>query len=144
MSIKGHYSVTNLHTHTKKMFINPKLDLVNVGVDAKFVKFCKLILKILKGSKILTSIKRHNSGTIWRNMICQNPGLYPVNTDVHIKLVKLCQFILKILRGNDIQTSMANLSKMTGNNPKLEEVNVDVFTNFDRILSKHSQDTEQK
>ena len=63
---------------------------------------------------------------------------------MHIKLVKLCQFIPKILRGNEIQTSIvANLSKMKGNNPKPEEVNVGVFTKFDRPLSKHSQDTEQ-
>ena len=31
---------------------------------------------------------------------------------------------------------------MTGNNPKLDLVNVDVHTKFDQILSIHSQDIE--
>ena len=33
---------------------------------------------------------------------------------------------------------------MTGNNPKLGLVNVDVHTKFGQILSSHSQDIEQK
>ena len=33
---------------------------------------------------------------------------------------------------------------MTGNNPKLDLVNVDVRTKFDRILSIRSQDIERK
>ena len=33
---------------------------------------------------------------------------------------------------------------MTGNNPKLDLVNVDVHTKFGRILSIYSQDIEQK
>ena len=34
--------------------------------------------------------------------------------------------------------------KMTGNNPKLDLVNVDLHTKFGSILSIHSQDIERK
>ena len=65
-------------------------------------------------------------------------------------LVGFCQFVLKILSGNEIQTSIKGrnsvkiLQKMTGNNPKLDLVNVDVHTKFGRILSIRSQDIEGK
>ena len=65
-------------------------------------------------------------------------------------LVGFCQFVLKILSGNEILTSIKGrnfvkiLGKMTGNNPKLDLVNVDVHTKFSRILSICSQDIERK
>ena len=65
-------------------------------------------------------------------------------------LVRFCQFVLKILSGNEILTSITGhnsvkiLLKMTGNNPKLDLVNVDVHTKFGRILSMRSQDIERK
>ena len=65
-------------------------------------------------------------------------------------LVGLCQFVLKILSGNEILTSIKGrnsvkiLQKITGNNPKLDHVNVDVHTKFGRILSMRSQDIERK
>ena len=65
-------------------------------------------------------------------------------------LVRFCQFVLKILSGNEILTSITGhnsvkiLRKMTGNNPKLDLVNVDVHTKFGRILSMRSQDIERK
>ena len=65
-------------------------------------------------------------------------------------LVRFCQFVLKILSGNEILTSINGrnsvkiLRKMTGNNPKLDLVNVDVHTKFGRILSIRFQDTEPK
>ena len=65
-------------------------------------------------------------------------------------LVQFCQFVLKILSGNEILTSIKGhnsvkiLRKMTGNNPKLDLVNVDVHTKFGQILSSHSQDIERK
>ena len=65
-------------------------------------------------------------------------------------LVGFCQFVLKILSGNKILTlikghnSIKILGKMTGNNPKLDLVNVDVHTKFGRILSMRSQDIERK
>ena len=65
-------------------------------------------------------------------------------------LVRFCQFILKILSGNKILTYIEDrnyvkiLRKMTGNNPKLDLVNVDVHTTFGQILSIRSQDIERK
>ena len=65
-------------------------------------------------------------------------------------LVRFCQFVLKILSGNKILTSIKGrnsvkiLGKMTGNNPKLDLVNVDVHTKFGQFLSIPSQDIERK
>ena len=65
-------------------------------------------------------------------------------------LVRFCQFVLKILSGNEILTSIKGrnsvkiLRKMTGNNLKLDLVNVDVHTKFGLILSICSQDIERK
>ena len=61
-----------------------------------------------------------------------------------------CQFNLKILSRNEIlksikgRNSVKILQKMTGNNPKLDLVNVDVHTKFGWILSLCSQDIEWK
>ena len=65
-------------------------------------------------------------------------------------LVGFCQFVLKILSGNEILTiikghnSVKILQKLTGNNPELDLVNVDVHKKFGRILSMRSQDIERK
>ena len=65
-------------------------------------------------------------------------------------LVGFCQFVLKILSGNQILTSIKGhnsvkiLRKMTGNNPKLDLVNVDGQIKFGQILSIRSQDIERK
>ena len=40
--------------------------------------------------------------------------------------------------------SVKILRKMTGNNPKVDVVNVDVHTKFDQILSICSRDIERK
>ena len=61
-----------------------------------------------------------------------------------------CQFVLKILSGNEILKSINGcnsfkiLRKITGNNPKLDLVNVDGQIKFGRILSIRSQDIERK
>ena len=65
-------------------------------------------------------------------------------------LVRFCQFIPKILSGNKILTSIKgcksvkNLGKKTGNNPKLDHVNVDVHTKFGQLLSISFGDIERK
>ena len=65
-------------------------------------------------------------------------------------LVRFCQLVLKILSGNKFLTSIKGsnsvkiLRKMTGYNPKLDVVNVDVYTKFGQILSIRSQDIERK
>ena len=65
-------------------------------------------------------------------------------------LVRFCQSVLEILSRNKILTSIKGrnsvniLRKMTGNNRKLDLVNVDVHTKFGQILSISSQDIERK
>ena len=65
-------------------------------------------------------------------------------------LVRFCLFVLEILSGNKILMSIKGsnsvkiLRKMTGNNPKLDLVNVDVHTKFGQILSICSRDIERK
>ena len=65
-------------------------------------------------------------------------------------LVRFCQFVIKILSGNEILASIKGrnsvkiLRKMTGNNPKLDLVYVDVHTKFGQILSIRYQDIERK
>ena len=64
--------------------------------------------------------------------------------------IRFCLFVLKILSGNEILTSIKGrnsvkiLRKMTGNNPKLDLVNVDQHTKFGQILSIRFRDIEQK
>ena len=65
-------------------------------------------------------------------------------------LVGFCSFVLKILSGNEILTSIKGrnsikiLPKVTGKDPKLDLVNVDVHTKIGQILSICSQDIERK
>ena len=59
---------------------NPKQDLVNDDVH-NLVDF----VKILRGNKIMTSIKGRNSVKILRKMTDNNPKLDLVNNDVHTK-----------------------------------------------------------
>ena len=49
------------------------------------VKFCPLVLKILSGSKILTSIKGRNSVANLRNLPLYNPNLDIINVNVYTK-----------------------------------------------------------
>ena len=65
-------------------------------------------------------------------------------------MVRFCQSVLKILSGNEILTSIKGhnsvkiLQKITGNNPKLDLVNDDVYTKYGQILSICFQDIEWK
>ena len=100
------------------------------------VKFCPLVLKILSGNEILTSIKGRNSVANLGNLTLYNPNLDTINVNVHTKLVKFCPLVLKILSGNEILTSIkghnsvANLRKITLYNPNLDLINANVYTKF--------------
>ena len=103
---------------------NPKLDLVNVDVHTKFGQ---LILNILSGNYILTSIKGCYSVKSLQKMTGNNSKLDHVNVDMHTKFgPRFCLFVLDILSGNEILTSIKGrnsvkcLRKMTGDNPKLD------------------------
>ena len=82
------------------------------------VKFCPLVLKILSGNEILTSIKGYNSVANVQKKYAYNPNLDVINVNVYIILFKFCPFILKILNGNEILTlikgrnSAANFRKI--------------------------------
>ena len=49
------------------------------------VKFCPLVLKILSGNEILTSIKGRNSVANLRNLTVYNPNLDTINVSVYTK-----------------------------------------------------------
>ena len=65
-------------------------------------------------------------------------------------LVRFCKFLLEMLSRNKILTSIKGrnsvkiLRKMTGNNLKVDVVNVDVHTKFGQIVSIYSLDIEWK
>ena len=48
-------------------------------------KFCPLVLKILSGNEILTSIKGHNSVGNLRKMTLYNPNLDLIKVNVYTK-----------------------------------------------------------
>ena len=62
------------------------------------VRSCQLVLKILSGNKILTSIKGHNSIKILRKMTANNPKLDLVNVHVHTKFGQILS-----IRSQDIE-----------------------------------------
>ena len=49
------------------------------------VKFCPLVLKILSGNEILTSIKGRNSVANLRKMTLYNPDINLINGNVYTK-----------------------------------------------------------
>ena len=49
------------------------------------VKFCPLVLKILSGNEILTSMKDHNSVVNFRNLKLYNPNLDIIYVNVYTK-----------------------------------------------------------
>ena len=53
------------------------------------VKFCPLVLKILSGNEILTSIKGRNSVANLRNLMLYNLNLDTVNVNVYTKSSKI-------------------------------------------------------
>ena len=79
------------------------------------VKFCPLVLKILSGNEILTSIKGRNSVANLRNLTLYNPNLDLINE------------ILTSIKGRN---SVANLRNLTLYNPNLDLINVNVHTKF--------------
>ena len=51
----------------------------------RLVKFCLLVVKILSGNEILTSIKGRNSVANLRNLTLYNPNLDIINVNVYTK-----------------------------------------------------------
>ena len=106
---------------------------------------------VLSSNKILTTIKGQNSVKILQKMIGNNPKLDLVNVDVHTKFGQILSIHTQYIKWklySDINQGLLlrqNFAKkMTGNNAKLDHVNVDVHIKFGQILSNCSQDIEQK
>ena len=53
------------------------------------VKFCPLVLKILRGNEILTAIKGHNSVTNLRKMTIYNPNLDIITVNVYTNFISI-------------------------------------------------------
>ena len=88
-SIKGHNSVTNLQK--KNYCSQSQLDLVNINVYRKLVKFCQFLFKILSGNENITSIKGcYSAANMQKIQLCENPNLNLVTIDVH---TKFCQIL---------------------------------------------------
>ena len=66
-----------------------------------------------------------------------------------LQMKRFCQVVLKVYSRNKILTSIKgrnsvkSMRKMTGNNAKLDLVNVDVHKKFGQILSIRFQDIER-
>ena len=101
MSIKGRNSDKILQKMTGN---NPKQDLVNDDVH-NLVRFCPLVLKILRGNKIITSIKGRNSVKILR-LTGNNPKLDLVNNDMHTKFGQILSIHSQDIERNKILMSI--------------------------------------
>ena len=70
----------------------------------RLVRFCQLVLKILSGNEILTSIKGRNPIKILRKMTGNNPKLDLVNfdlvnADVHTKFGQILSILSQDIEG---------------------------------------------
>ena len=68
------------------------------------VRFCQLVLKILSGNDILTSIKGRNCVKILQKRRATSPSQILSMLMCIQNLVRFCQFDLQILSGNEILT----------------------------------------
>ena len=73
------------------------------------VGFCQLILKILSGNEILTSVKGLNSVKILQKMMGNNPKLDLVNDDVHTKFGRILSILtqdIELKRNSDVNQGL--------------------------------------
>ena len=98
------------------------------------VKFCPLVLKILTGNDILTSIKGNNSVANLRKMTLYNLNLDLINFNVYTKFGLILIIICQDIEQNEILTSIkgrnsvANTRKMKLYNPNIDLLNDNVHT----------------
>ena len=67
------------------------------------VKFCPLVLKILSGKEILTSIKGHNLIANLRNLTLYNPNIDIINVNVYAKFGIIISFCSKDINSDNYQ-----------------------------------------
>ena len=76
-----------------------------VTSQQSLVKFCQLVLKILRGNEILTSIKGCHSVANLRNLTLYNPNLDIINVNVYTKfnsILSIGSHDIKRKRNSDI------------------------------------------
>ena len=105
------------------------------------LKFHQLVLKILSGNEILTSIKGHNFVINFRKLTHNNLNLDLVNINTCAKFsqipsirsqeIKLSRN--EILTSIKVRNSVINLRKLTRNNPNIDLVNINAYATFDQI-----------
>ena len=69
------------------------------------VGFCQIVLKILSGNEILTSIKGRNSIKTLQKMTGNNPKLDLVNGDLHTKvgrILSICSQDIERKQNSDV------------------------------------------
>ena len=83
----------------------------------RLVRFCELVLKILSGNEILTSIKNRNSVKIWQKITDNNLKVDLVNVDAHKMIGKILSIIERKQNSDIIQRPLLHQiwQKMTGN-----------------------------
>ena len=79
----GDYVVPNVFSPRDLVFKPDNMD--ETVPHTSLVKFCLLVLKILSGNKILTSIKGRNSVANLRNLTLYNPNLDIIYVNVYTK-----------------------------------------------------------
>ena len=100
------------------------------------VKFCPLVLKILSGNEILTSIKGRNSVANLRNLTLYNPNLDTINVNVFTKFGSIL-----FIGSQDIERKRnfvinqgpllcCKFATFDLYNPNLDLINVNVYTKF--------------
>ena len=105
---KGCNSVANLR---KMNLYNPNLDIINVNVYTKFAEILPLVLKILSGNEILTSIKGRNSVANLQNLTFYNPNLDHVNVNVYTIFL-----LILSIGSQDIERKPCILTTIKGRN----------------------------
>ena len=92
-------------------------------------KLLPFVLKILSGNKILISTKTNVTNLRKKG---NSANLYLVNINAYIKFCELYPFVRRVLSGNEFSAinqghnSVTIFRKMTGNNPNIDFVNIDV------------------
>ena len=65
---------------------NPNIDLIMIMCIQNLIKFCPLVLKIMSGNEILTSIKSNTSVANVQKIVLYNPNLDVINVNVYTNL----------------------------------------------------------
>ena len=118
---------------------NPKLGLCNVDVHTKFGQILSIRSQDIEWKPHIHGITESRNNGITDS---RKDGMTEGQGESSIApLFQSGAIIMTAIKGHN---SVKILRKITGNNPKLDLVNVNVHTKFGQILSIRSRDTERK